>query len=74
VTETQKYTEACMLIIDGMDKISKASKLINPKSEEFFKILELKILMNEPLSRIKTKCDFCDWSFKEDAKENSSNI
>lgn len=69
-----RYQDACIAIREAMDKLSEAGKLLDPKSEELFKLLDIRIALSEPLARVAIKGNFQDWMYDEWKKQCANTI
>lgn len=63
------YREACMLMMQGIDKLAAAGSRMDSGSPELFSLLEARLKLSEPLARAQAECGFQDWMYSDWKKE-----
>lgn len=69
----KKYIEACMLMMQGIDKLAAAGGKLDPGSPELSKLIDARIMLSEPLARAQAECGFQEWMYR-DWKREQENI
>lgn len=69
----KRYKEACMLIMEGIDKLAAAGSKLDSGTPELFKLIDARVMLSEPLARAQSECDFREWMYADWKKKQEED-